>query len=412
MTLHNGPALQPQLDALAVPGPDQIGRLVDVILADAVRRSASDVHLEPTHSALEVRYRLDGVLHRSATLRRDLAPNVVARLKVLAELLTYRLDIPQEGRISSAGSPHGVDMRVSTFPTVHGEKVVVRLFDPTGRTLDLEQLGLRADLQDSLRAMLRERSGSVLLTGPSGSGKTTTIYACLRHLVAASGGGRHIVTIEDPVEQVLEGVSQSQARPGSEFDFPRGLRSLLRQDPEVIMVGEVRDSATAATAIEAALTGHLVLSTVHAGSACGVIGRLLDMGVEPYLLTSALKGVLNQRLVRRLCPACSRSREPSGTRGQGPARLAGPTEAVGCDRCAGTGYQGRLLLAELLTPDDRLRRGILARSDTAELEAAAGEDRPTLWAAAEQAVADGATAWQEIERVLGPRPTRGREEGT
>jgi type II secretory ATPase GspE/PulE/Tfp pilus assembly ATPase PilB-like protein len=385
MTSPARPELQAQLDALDIPGPERIGRLVDLILADAARRSASDVHLEPTHSAVEVRYRLEGVLHRAASLRRDLAPNVVARLKVLAELLTYRLDIPQEGRIRDALARHGVDMRVSTFPTVHGEKAVVRLFDPSGRTLDLEQLGLPPGPLGALRALLRQRSGAILLTGPSGSGKTTTIYACLRHLSAE--GGRHIVTIEDPVEQVLEGVSQSQARPGTEFDFARGLRSLLRQDPEVIMVGEIRDPPTAATAVEAALTGHLVLSTVHAGSACGVIGRLLDMGAEPYLLTSALRGVLNQRLVRRLCPACG-----------GPGK--------GCDHCAGTGYQGRLLLAELLAPDARLRQAILARSDTTALEAAA-PGRETIWTAADEAVAAGATTREEIDRVLGPRAEAG-----
>jgi general secretion pathway protein E len=390
MTVHARPELQGQLDALDVPGPERVGRLVDVLLADAVRCAASDVHLEPTHSALVVRFRLDGVLHTVASLRRDLAPNVAARLKVLAELLTYRLDIPQEGRIANALGRLGVDMRVSTFPTVHGEKVVVRLFDTTGRTLDLEQLGLPAEIQNSLRTMLREPSGSLLLTGPSGSGKTTTIYACLRYVATVSSGGRHVVTIEDPVEQVLEGVSQSQARPGTEFDFARGLRSLLRQDPEVIMVGEVRDPDTARVAVEAALTGHLVLSTVHAGSACGVIGRLLDMGVEPYLLTSALKGVLNQRLVRRLCSAC---RRPSG---------AG-WEAAGCDRCAGTGYQGRMLLAEMLTPTNRLRQAILARSDTAALETAAGTERATLWDAADCAIAEGATTRPEIDRVLGPR---------
>ena len=381
MLSHARPDLQPQLDALDVPGPERVGRLVDLILADAVRCAASDVHLEPTHSALTVRYRLDGVVHAVASLRRDLAPNVVARLKVLAELLTYRLDIPQEGRIANALGRLGVDMRVSTFPTIHGEKVVVRLFDPSGRTLDLEQLGLSSQLQGSLRAMLREPAGAILLTGPSGSGKTTTLYACLRSVAASSEGGRHIVTIEDPVEQVLEGVSQSQARPGTEFDFARGLRSLLRQDPEVIMVGEVRDPDTAAVAVEAALTGHLVLSTVHSGSACGVIGRLLDMGVEPYLLTSALKGVLNQRLVRRLCPAC---RRPPGASGQ-----TSGWEAAGCARCAGTGYQGRLLLAELLTPTVRLRQAILARSDTSALEAAAGQERSTMWEAAQRAVEDG-----------------------
>lgn len=389
MSSHPGQELQTQLDALATTGPERTGRVVDLLLAEAVRRSASDVHVEPTHNAVLVRFRLDGVLNAVATLRRELAPNLAARLKVLAELLTYRLDIPQEGRIADARQRHGVEMRVSTFPTIHGEKVVVRLFEPTGRTFDLEQLGLSADLLAALRAMLRERTGVILLTGPSGSGKTTTLYACLRHLVAASAGGRHVVTIEDPVEQALEGVSQSQARPGTEFDFARGLRSLLRQDPEVIMVGEARDPATAAIAVEAALTGHLVLSSVHAGSACGVISRLLDMGVEPYLLTSALRGVLNQRLVRRLCPVCRRP----GERGWAP---------VGCDACGGTGYRGRALLAELLTPGPRLRQAVLSRADTAELEAAAEGGRETMAQAAERAVAEGVTARAEIDRVLGP----------
>jgi general secretion pathway protein E len=278
--------LQAQLDALARIGPERASRLVDTMLHEAVRRAASDVHLEPTHSAVEVRYRLDGVLHHVATLDRELAPNLVARLKVLAELLTYRVDIPQEGGIREDTGGCGIQMRVSTFPTIHGEKVVVRLFDPTGRLLDLEDLGLAPALLGAMTELLRERTGAILLTGPSGSGKTTTIYACLRYLVRTGGRGRHIVTIEDPVEQVLEGVSQSQARPGTEFDFARGLRSLVRQDPEVIMIGEVRDPETARIAVEAALTGHLVFSTLHAGSACGVIGRLLDMGVEPYLLTS------------------------------------------------------------------------------------------------------------------------------
>jgi len=380
---------QAELDTLAQSGPERAGRLVDAVLTEAARRSASDVHFEPTYRALEIRYRTDGVLLQVATLPRELAANVVARLKVLAELLTYRLDIPQEGRMSHALGQYGLDMRVSTFPTIHGEKAAVRLFDATGRTFDLEQLGLAPHLVQRLMAMLRERSGAILLTGPSGSGKTTTIYACLRHLVQI--GGRHIVTIEDPVEQVIKGVSQSQARPGTEFDFARGLRSLLRQDPEVIMIGEVRDPETAGTAIEAALTGHLVISTLHAGSACGVVGRLLEMGIETYLLTSGLKAILNQRLVRRVCAAC---REPAG----------GHWEARGCDRCMGTGYQGRLLLAELLTLDAPLCQAILARSDTATLEAAA---RPThgatIWTAADDAVADGRTTPAEIERVLGPR---------
>jgi type II secretory ATPase GspE/PulE/Tfp pilus assembly ATPase PilB-like protein len=380
---------QAELDRLAHTGADRACLLVDAILTEAARRLASDVHFEPTHCSLDIRYRTDGVLQQVARLPRELAGNVVARLKVLADLLTYRLDIPQEGRMAHALGQYGVDMRISTFPTIHGEKAAVRLFDATGQTFDLEQLGLAPDLMTQLMGMLRERSGALLLTGPSGSGKTTTIYACLRYLARA--GGRHIVTIEDPVEQVIEGVSQSQARPGTEFDFARGLRSLLRQDPEVIMIGEVRDTDTAAIAIEAALTGHLVISTLHAGSACGVVGRLLEMGIESYLLTSGLKAILNQRLVRRLCMAC---REPADAHWR----------AGGCDACLGTGYQGRLLLAELLTLDGPLRQAILACSDTATLEASAQPaERMTIWTAADQAVADGRTTPAEIERVLGPR---------
>lgn len=375
--------LQAQLDALHAAGPERTGRLVDVILLDAIRRSASDIHLEPTHRAVEVRYRLDGVLQPVATLSRELAPNLVARLKVLADLLTYRLDIPQEGSIRHDQHRYGTDLRVSTFPTIHGEKVVVRIFQDGAQALDLEQLGLTPGLQAALVQLLRERTGAIFLTGPSGSGKTTTIYACLRHLVRTESGGRHIVTIEDPVEQVIEGVSQSQARPGTEFDFARGLRSVLRQDPEVIMIGEVRDRETAATVVEAALTGHLVISTLHAGSACGVVGRLLEMGIEPYLLTSGLKAILNQRLVRRRCERCG--------------------GAGGCERCGGTGYHGRLLLAELLTLQAPLRQAILDRADTVTLDAAARlQGGNTLRTAADEAVAADRTTAAEIERVLGP----------
>jgi general secretion pathway protein E len=383
--------LQIQIDALDLKGPERTGRLVDLILAEAVRGSASDIHFEPTHNTLEVRFRLDGVLQRVAVLTRDLAANVVARLKVMAELLTYRQDVPQEGRLAQGRTLFGVDMRVSTFPTIHGEKAAVRVFGAGASILDLEQVGLPVPLLDLLRRLFLERTGAVFLTGPSGSGKTTTLYACLRHLLKESGGGRHIVTIEDPVEQVLEGISQSQAQPGKEFDFARGLRSLLRQDPEVLMVGEVRDSDTAHIVVEAALTGHLVLSTLHAGSACGVISRLLEMGVETYLLTSGVKGILNQRLLRRLCQACRR-------------QTAHGWEAVGCGQCLGTGYHGRMLLAELVLLDEALRQAILARADTLALERCAAQSgRPTIWSAAEDALEQGWTTPLEVTRVLGPR---------
>ncbi len=354
-------------------------------MAEADRLGASDVHFQPTGRTLDVRFRVDGVLRSVAVLPRDLAPNVIARLKVMAELLTYRTDVPQEGSIRASDSC-ATERRVSTFPTVHGENAIVRVFNPAAELLELDRLGLPAPILASLEGLLRERSGAVFLTGPSGSGKTTTIYACLRRLTE-SGVGRHIVTIEDPVERVLEGVSQSQTRPGAEFDFARGLRSLLRQDPEVIMVGEVRDRETAAVAIEAALTGHLLFTTLHAGSACGVIGRLLDMGVEPYLLTGGVRGILNQRLLRRMCESCQ---------GSG-----------GCPQCGGLGYRGRLLIAELLIPDAAFRRAILAKADVDELEAIAGRSGwTTIRPAAMEAVAAGRTTMEEVERVLGPEASR------
>jgi general secretion pathway protein E len=389
MAQHPNTNLQTELNDPASVGPDRAVRAVDLILAEADRLAVSDVHFEPTARELEVRFRVDGVLQPAAALPRAMAPNVIARLKVMAELLTYRVDIPQEGGIRSTdGAP--VERRVSTFPTVHGEKAVVRVFNPAAGLLELDQLGLAPGVLATLEGLLWGRSGAVLLTGPSGSGKTTTIYACLRRLVAE--GGRHIVTIEDPVERVIEGVSQSQARPGTEFDFARGLRSLLRQDPEAIMVGEIRDRETAAVAIEAALTGHLVFSTLHAGSACGVVGRLLEMGVEPYLLTSGVRGILNQRLLRRLCYACRRAD-------------AGAWQPVGCARCAGTGYRGRFLVAELLTPDGEFRQAILRKDDTDALEAIARRSGwPTIRESAEAAVADGRTTAGEVERVFGVRP--------
>lgn len=378
--------LQKRLDGLKVAGPERVVHLVDLILEEAIQRGCSDVHFEPTPSRLIIRFRLDGLLVPVASLERELIPNTVARLKVMAELLTYRVDIPQEGGIRrNPGSRSRADFRVSTFPTIHGEKVVVRIFDASGTVLDLEQLGLPETILPELKDLLRERTGAILLTGPSGSGKTTTIYACLKHLVQADGGGRNLVSIEDPVEQSIEGVSQSQARPGTEFDFARGLRSLLRQDPEVIMIGEIRDRDTAAIGIQAALTGHLVFSTLHAGSACDVIGRLLEMGIEPYLLTSSLRAILNQRLVRRFCISCQTGK--------------------GCTQCSGTGYQGRLLLAELLKITDPLREAILKRADSAQLEAVAAKSTHTnLWKSADQAIAMGLTSSQEILRILGLRP--------
>jgi len=245
------------------------------------------------------------VLQPVAVLPSRLAANVVARLKVLAELLTYRTDVPQEGRIR--GAPGEVEMRLSTFPTLHGEKAVVRLFAGSGRFLRLADLGLPAEVHDALSQVLEETSGAVILSGPAGSGKTTSLYACLRELAARSRGERSLATLEDPIEAAVPGVAQSQVNLAAGLTLESGLRALLRQDPEVIAIGEIRDRSTAEIALQAALTGHLTLTTFHAGSACEVIGRLLDMGIEPYAIRirSGLRAVVAQRLVRRLCPACA-----------------------------------------------------------------------------------------------------------
>jgi type II secretory ATPase GspE/PulE/Tfp pilus assembly ATPase PilB-like protein len=378
--------------------PQYATQLVDRLLRAGREAGASDLHLQPTPEGLDVRWRIDGVLHQLDLLAVRIAPNVVARLKVLAELLTYRNDVPQEGRIR--GNEPGVEVRVSTFPTLYGEKAVVRLFADQGRFLALDVLGFDAESLAGLRRTLAETSGAILVTGPSGSGKTTTLYACLRELVAQSSGGRSITTLEDPIEVAVAGVTQSQVNLAAGFDLATGLKFLMRQDPEVIMLGEIRDAATAEVAFQASLTGHLVLSTFHAGSAAGAISRLSDMGIAPYLLRSGVLAIVSQRLVRRLC-GCS---QPATDEAQWLAlKVNQARQAVGCDACHGTGYQGRMLLAEMFTAErNELGRAILSRSDAARLEALAVEaGMVTRWQRACQAVEAGLTSPAEVRRVLG-----------
>jgi type II secretory ATPase GspE/PulE/Tfp pilus assembly ATPase PilB-like protein len=372
---------------------------VDLLLAAAREAGASDIHLQPGPEGLDVRWRLDGVLQPVALLPARLAPNVVARLKVLAELLTYRTDIPQEGRVRAA--PAEVEMRVSTFPTLHGERAAVRLFGGPGRFLRLADLGLPAEVGEAVERALDETSGAVILSGPAGSGKTTTIYACLREIVARTGGQRSLASLEDPIESAVPGVSQSQVNEAAGLTLEAGLRALLRQDPEVIAIGEIRDRTTAEIALQAALTGHLTLTTLHAGSACEVIGRLLDMGLEPYAIRSGLRVVVAQRLVRRLCDDCAIDAErPVQFLGLPVARAR---VAVGCEHCGRTGYRGRMVLAELLLPEHgALGTAILERADVHRLEVLASEaGMVTRWRRACQAVAAGLTSPAEIRRVLG-----------
>ena len=377
-------------------------RFVELLLDAARELAASDIHLRPTPGGLDVRLRIDGVLRPLGEFPAGVAANIVARLKVLADLLTYRTDVPQEGRIRSPGA---IEMRVSSFPTLHGEKAVVRLFSG-GRLTHLDDLGLPPEIAAGLRRLLAETSGMILVTGPAGSGKTTTIYACLRELVVRSGPGRSIATLEDPIESAIAGVAQSQVNGAAGFDLPTGLRSLMRQDPEVIMVGEIRDRTTAEVAFQAALTGQLVLSTFHAGSATGAISRLSDMGIEPYLLRSGVLAIVSQRLVRKLCD-CRQANDDEA------ALLGLPAErswvAVGCAACGGSGYRGRIVLAEMFSADGGgLGRAILSKSDAAALErlAVAG-GMTTRWQRAIAAVEAGTTSPAEVRRVLGFRDPLG-----
>ncbi len=375
--------------------------VVDLLVRAAVGVRASDVHLQPTADGFEVRWRIDGVLQSVAVLPASVAPKVVARLKVLAELLTYKTEIPQEGRIRNGAAD--AEMRLSTFPTIFGEKAVLRFFAASGHLQRLDALGLPLEIQEGLRRLLGATSGAILFSGPAGSGKTTTIYACLRELVVTTGGRRSLATLEDPVEVPVAGVAQSQVNPGVGFSLEVGLRSLLRQDPEVIAVGEIRDRETAEVAFQASLTGHLVLSTYHAASAAAVVGRLSDMGIEPYLLRSGLLAVIGQRLVRKLCECARPGDDPKGRFGLNADRFQVP---VGCELCDRTGYRGRLVLAEMLVPEPtELGRAILSRSDVSRLEALAIESgMVSLWQRARIAVEEGLTSPAEVTRVLGLPP--------
>lgn len=383
-------------------GDRYVPELVDHLLALAREHSASDVHLIPAPGGktIHVLARVDGVLHEIAVLEK-VAPNVVARLKVMAELLTYQTDVPQEGRIRTGDE--SLEMRVSTFPTVHGEKAVVRLFVGSGRFRHLEDLGLPGDVDHDLRHVLSQTSGALLVAGPAGSGKTTTLYACLRNILRDAPVPRSVCTLEDPVEALVPGASQSQVKPVAGFDYATGLRSLMRQDPEVIMVGEIRDRSTAETVFQASLTGQLVLTSFHAGSACEAIGRLFDLDVEPYLLRSGLLGVLSQRLVRRLCACAQPGTQPEDALGLPVAEFRMP---AGCEHCGLTGYQGRLLLAEFLrTRDPAIACAIQIRRDANELEQiAAAAGATTILERAGVAVQAGLTSPAEVRRVLGAGP--------
>jgi type II secretory ATPase GspE/PulE/Tfp pilus assembly ATPase PilB-like protein len=372
--------------------------VVEAVLDFAATVGTSDVHVQPARDGLEIRYRRHGVLQLLDTVPMGVNASVIARLKVLSGLLTYRSDVPQEGRVETPA--HGREIRVSTFPTLHGERGVLRFFGHAREFTTLDELGNAPDLTARMRGALDETSGAVLITGPAGSGKSTTLYACLRHLVSANGGARSIVSIEDPIEVPVDGVAQSQVDLASGFDLKTGLRSLMRQDPEVIMVGEIRDRDTAEFAIQASLTGQLLLATFHADSAAAAVTRLIEMGIEPFLVRSGLIVVVCQRLLRLLC-GCSRDSDAAADlRGLPVERARVP---VGCPACQQTGYAGRVMVSEFLDlRNPEVGGPVLRKADSRELHrVATALGMESLRDRALRVVQEGRTSPAELVRVLG-----------
>jgi len=390
-----------QLKDMASEAP--VVRLVNLILSRAVEARASDVHLEPFEGRLRVRYRIDGVLMDAESPPKRLQAAIVSRIKIMAKMNIAERRLPQDGRIRLQLGGRDLDIRVSTIPTIYGESVVMRLLDRGSVLLGLEELGFNQETERRFEALIKKPHGIILVTGPTGSGKTTTLYAALRELNSVE---KKIVTIEDPVEYQLEGVNQIQVKPKIGLTFASGLRHIVRQDPDIILVGEIRDAETAEIAIHAALTGHLVLSTLHTNDAAGAITRLLDMGIEDYLVSSTLVAVLAQRLVRKICLGCKVPYVPEEGElrelGLDGARLKGLTlfRGQGCPDCNFLGYKGRIGIYELLVVTEPLQRLILQKADANVLKQKAVElGMKTLREDSWEKVRAGITTLAEVVRV-------------
>ncbi|HUO82420.1 MAG TPA: type II secretion system ATPase GspE [Gammaproteobacteria bacterium] len=375
-------------------------RLINAVLTEAVKENASDIHIEPFENRLVVRFRVDGVLREVLQSRRAVAPLVVSRIKVMSKLDIAEKRLPQDGRISLRIAGRAVDVRVSTLPSGHGERVVLRLLDKQAGRLDLGHLGMEDATQATMDELIHKPHGIILVTGPTGSGKTTTLYAALERI---NDNSRNIMTVEDPIEYYIDGIGQTQVNTKVTMTFARGLRAILRQDPDVVMVGEIRDLETAEIAVQASLTGHLVLSTLHTNTAVGAVTRLRDMGVEPFLLSSSLVGVLAQRLVRVLCSDCRKvyqaGKRETDLLNLEPGEQATLYKPQGCDACNQSGYRGRTGIYELVAVDDTMRTMIHDGAGEHLLEKHARAASPSIRDDGRRKVLAGVTTLEEVLRV-------------
>ena len=387
-------------DLLEAEDDAPIIRLINAILSEAIKINASDVHIEAFENRMRVRFRVDGVLREILQPPRNIAPLIISRIKVMAKLDIAEKRLPQDGRISLRVAGRSVDVRVSTLPSGHGERIVLRLLDKQAGRLDLQHLGMAEETCNTVDRLLHRPHGIILVTGPTGSGKTTTLYAALTRLNDKS---RNILTVEDPIEYYLDGIGQTQVNTKVDMTFAKGLRAILRQDPDVVMIGEIRDLETAAIAVQASLTGHLVLSTLHTNTAIGAVTRLRDMGVEPFLLASSLIGVLAQRLVRKLCPHCKHEHTATETEcewlecnaQQAPVIY----KAQGCDECNQLGYIGRTGVYEFIPIDEHLHQMIHDGEGEQAMEKYARTYSDSLRQDGQRLVLEGITSLEEVLRV-------------
>jgi len=385
-----------------------VPQLVNYIIQDGLDRTASDIHIEPWEDMTGVRVRVNGVLQWVVGIPSDFHENICGRFKVMANMKSHVKDLPQDGK-AAPGEFNGVQLRVSIFPTVYGEKIVCRIFNPDAKMFNIESLGFDDDTLERFKEIVSKPTGLILLTGPTGSGKTTAIYAAIGHILEKAGNAVAVSSVEDPVEQNLDWVNQSSLNVGMGYTYPAALRSLMRQDPEIIMVGEIRDEETADIAINAGMTGHLVISTIHSGTTSGTFARLINMNIEPFLLASTIIGVLGVRLLRQNCLHCSAPYQPEAfaieqlRQHEGGEYVEQVLEndsfyrGTGCTACSGTGFGGRSSITELLTCDADVREAVMKKKPTSEIqEIAVSSGMTTLWDGGLQMVVDRKTTLEEI----------------